>query len=99
MSHKGPARDRSQQFAKLVNPRLVLSIRFCRLANEALKVCAVDLSLSREIVGQRLAGEETIETLAICDVLLAVEEDKVLLAKKLDCVRLIFIQVLPIDEP
>jgi hypothetical protein len=51
---------------------------------ESLKVFLVDLLLSGHVCGQSLAGEETVQTLAVLDVCLSIQEDPVLSAEELD---------------
>lgn len=84
--NKGPAADSSDQETELLHERNVLALVLdLRELDEALVVLVVDLLLAGQVLLERLAGEQAVETLAVVDVSFAVEEDPVLGAEELVC--------------
>lgn len=84
VADKGPAAHSGDQLAELLHPRDVLALVLdLREVHPLLEVVVVDLLLSRQILLERLAGEEAVETLAVIYVSAAVEEDPVLGAEEL----------------
>jgi hypothetical protein len=84
VTDEGPAADSSDQETELLHERNVLALVLdLGELDEALVVFVVDLFLAGQVLLERLAGEQTVETLAVVDVGLAVEEDPVLGAEEL----------------
>jgi len=84
VANKGAAAESALQLTEFGHElhRLALVV-LLRDAHESLEILVVDLLLNREVLLERVAGEETIETLAIVDVGAAVKEDPVLRAEQL----------------
>src|SRR4051812_45667470 len=84
MAHEGTATQGTHELAKFWHERnrlpLVLHLGF---VYKSLEVIIVDLLLAGEILVESLASKETIQTLAVIDVSLPIEEDPVLRAEKL----------------
>ena len=84
VSDKSPAAHRGDEEAELMHPWDVLAlVLHLREVHPALKILVVDFLLAGQILFERLAGEEAIETLAVVDVGLAIEEDPIVGAQEL----------------
>lgn len=84
VTNEGPAADSSDQETELLHEGNVLALVLdLGELDEALVVLVVDLLLARQVLLERLAGEQAVETLAVVDVGFAVEEDPVLGAEEL----------------
>ena len=84
VANEGPAADSGDQDTELLHEGDVLALVLdLGELDEALVVLVVDLLLTGKVLLECLAGEETVQALAVVDVGLAVEEDPVLGAEEL----------------
>jgi len=85
VTDKGTARESTHELAELGHPWGRFVVEGGGLLKETLVVAVEDLLSAGEVHSQSLASEQSVETLAVIDVGLAIQEDPVGLSEKLVC--------------